>query len=96
MAQDKAYLYYKSRLRDLLQDQIRGHEIRTKGQPKYEINDPDISTYSQFEKRYHAQNVIYQLVDDKGDIHSDQDSLITVTDKYYTALFSKSRTNTTK
>ena len=29
MAQNKTYLYYKSRLRDLLQDQIRGHEIRT-------------------------------------------------------------------
>ena len=96
VAQNKTYLYYKSRLRDLLQDQIRGHEIRTKGQPKYEINEPDISMYSQFEKRYQAQNVIYQLVDDKGDIHSDQDSLITVTDKYYTALFSKSRTNITK
>ena len=36
----------------------RGHEIRTRGQPKYEINEPNISLYSTFEKRYQSENVI--------------------------------------
>ena len=42
------YKYCKNRLDDILQDEIRGHEIRTKGLPKYELNEPDISTYSTF------------------------------------------------
>ena len=90
------YKYYKSRLDDIIQYEIKGHEIRTKGLPKYELNEPDISTYSKFEKRFQSKGVIHQLADEKGKIHSDTHSLLKTTEEYYTKLFQKSRTNTTK
>ena len=88
-----AYRYYKSRLNDLLRGEIRGHEIRTKGQPQYELNEPDISTYSKFEKRYQAQSVIYQLANDKGEIETENDALLGTAEKYYTKLFGKGKVN---
>ena len=90
------YNYYKNRLDDILQDEIRGHEIRTKGLPKYELNEPDISTYSSFEKRYQSNGVTHQLEDENGQIQSDTSSLLKITEKYYTKLFAKSRTNSAK
>ena len=86
------YVYYKNKLRTIIEDEIRGHEIRTRGQPKYEINEPNISMYSGFEKRYQAKNVIYQLVDEKGNNFSENENLLDISEKYYTKLFSKSRT----
>ena len=61
LEQKNTYNHYKHHLNKILEDEIRGHEIRTRGQPKYEINEPDISMYSGFEKRYQGKNVIYQL-----------------------------------
>ena len=90
------YKYYKNRLDDILQDEIRGHEIRTKGLPKYELNEPDISIYSSFEKRYQSNGVTHQLADENGQIQSDTSSLLTITEKFYTKLFAKSRTNSAK
>ena len=90
------YSYYKRRLDELIQDQIRGHEIRTKGQPKYELNEPNISTYSKFEKRYQSRSVIYQLADGDGRVHTDNDSLLDITERYYAGLFAKSKTDVHK
>ena len=90
------YKYYKNRLDDILHDEIRGHEVRTKGLPKYELNEPDISTYSTFEKRFQSNGVIHQLADENEQIHSDTNSLLTITEKYYTKLYTKSRTNSAK
>ena len=90
------YKYYKNRLDDILHDEIRGHEVRTKGLPKYELNEPDISTYSTFEKRFQSNGVIHQLADENEQIHSDTNSLLTITEKYYTKLYAKSRTNSAK
>ena len=42
-AQNKTYLHYKARLDELLRVEIRGHEMRAKGQSKYEINEPDVT-----------------------------------------------------
>ena len=95
-AQNNSYLHYKTRLNDLLKDEIRGHEVRTKGQPKYEINEPDISMYSQFEKRYQSKNVIYQLLDENEELQTNQDSLQNIARNYYTKLFTKTRTNDAK
>lgn len=90
LKQKADYDYYKSQLGVIIEDEIRGHEIRTRGLPKYEINEPNISMYSGFEKRYQSKNVIYQLADDEGKIHSKNDKLLEITEKYYTRLFSKS------
>ena len=95
-AQLSSYTYYKRRLEEILQDEIRGHQIRTKGQPTYELNEPDISTYSKFEKRYQAKSVIYQLADEDGKIYGDTDKLLGITEKYYKKLFTSSKTDTFK
>ena len=83
-------------MNDLLRGEVRGHEIRTKGQPQYELNEPDISTYSKFEKRYQAQSVIYQLANEKGEIETENDALLGTAEKYYTKLFRKGKTNWSK
>ena len=90
------YKYYKNRLDDLLQDEIRGHEIRTRGLPKYELNEPDITTYSTFEKRFQSSGVIHQLADEKEQILTDTNSLLSITEKFYTKLYARSRTHSTK
>ena len=51
-----------------MQDEIRGHKIRTKGLRKYELNQPGISTYSTFEKRFQSNRVIDQLADEKDQV----------------------------
>ena len=94
--QKQNYDHYKRRLDDMNFEEIRGHEITTRGQPKYEINEPDISTYSNFERRFKSQNTIHQLSDEQDAIHSDTDSLLNITDNYYTTLFKKSRTSRSK
>ena len=92
-SQKKLYSYYKQRLDDIFRDEINGHHIRTKGQPTYELNKPDISTYSKFEKRHQAKNVIYQLADDKGNIHSDNETLLKISEQSYTKLFTSTKTS---
>ena len=92
-SQKKLYSYYKQRLDEIFRDEINGHHIRTKGQPTYELNEPDISTYSKFEKRYQAKSVIHQLADDKGNIHSDNETLLKISEQYYTKLFTSTKTN---
>ena len=42
LEQKVEYGYFKSKLDAITEDEIRGHEIRTRGQPKYEINEPNI------------------------------------------------------
>ena len=86
------YNYYRGCLDGILVEEIRGHEIRTKGLPRYEINEPDIDMYSKFEKRYQSKGVIYQLADEGGRIKTEPEDLLSVTGKYYRALFRKSRT----
>ena len=94
--QIKTHTYYQNRLSDILCEEIKGHQIRTKGQPNYELNEPDISTYSKFEKRYQASSVIRQLADENGEIHTENITLLDITEKYYTKLFTSSHTNTLK
>ena len=88
----KDYTYHKIQLNNILEEEIKGHQIRTRGLPKYEINEPDISTYSNFEKIYKAKNIIYQLKDEKGITQTSNPKLLLVAEKYYTKLFSKTKT----
>ena len=95
-SQRKSLMYYKNRLSDITCEEIHGHQIRTKAQPKYELNEPDISTYSKFEKRYQASRVIRQLANENGEIHTENITLLDITENYYTELFTSSRTDTPK
>ena len=91
--QMEQYAHYKSQLNEILENDIRGHDIRTRCQPSFEINEPDISMYSKFEKRYQKKQMIYQLADENDKIHTDQESLLGIADNYYKKLFKSSKTN---
>ena len=90
------YHYYKNRLNEIIKYEIRGHEIRTRGQPKYEINEPNISTYSKFEKQYQTKNTFYHMKDKHGKILTGNKNLLHIAEDYYTKLFKNSKTNITK
>ena len=66
--QTQEYSHHKGLLNEIIIDEIQGHDIRTRCQPKFELNEPDISTYSKFEKMYQSQHMIHQLADEKNDI----------------------------
>ena len=83
-------------LNEIIMDEIRGHDIRTRCHPKFELNESDISTYSKFEKMYQSQHMIHQLADEKNDIYTDKNSLLKITQKYYKKLFKSSKTNSFK
>lgn len=94
--QKNSYKYYKGRLNDIIEYEIRGHEIRTRGQPTYEINEPNISTYSKFEKQYQSKNTFYHLMDKNGIIQTGNNNLLNITEDYYTKLFKNSNVSVSK
>ena len=51
--------------------------------------------YSGFEKRYQSKNIIYQL-EDEGIFHTDNHKLLDITEKYYSKLYEKSKTDIKK
>ncbi len=89
--QKEEYIYFKRKYDDIVKDEIRGHDIRTRGHPRYEINEPDIDFYSKLEKRYQGRNVISELQDDTGTLKSDNEDLLNISHKYYTNLFAPSK-----
>ena len=94
--QTQEYSYYKGLLNEIIMDEIRGHDIWTRCKPKFKLNEPDISTYSNFEKRYQSKHIIHQLKDEKNDTYTDKNSILKITQKYYKKLFKSSKTNSFK
>ena len=92
----ESYLHYKARYKEIVDQEIQGHIIRTRGQPRYEINEPNIDFFSKLEKRFQNKNVICQLQDTDGTIKSETEDLIRITHDYYTKLYAPTRTNQIK
>ena len=64
--QKERYLYYKEKYKEIIEKEIQGHQIRTRGYPTYELNEPDIHFYSKLEKRSAQRNTITELEDKTG------------------------------
>ena len=64
--QDLAYL--KAKYDEIIDQEIKGHQIRTKGQPTFEINEPNIEYYFKLEQRSRQKGVITHLQDENGKI----------------------------
>ena len=92
-AQSIDFEYLKTVYTDLLKQEIDGHLVRTRFNPRYEINEPDIDFLSKLERRSAQKAIIAELVDDKGNYHTDTHNLLKVADEYYTKLFTPSKVN---
>ena len=94
--QQENYHYFKDKYQKIIIEEIRGHKIRTKGQPIYEINEPDIQFYAKLEKRTAQKNIISELQDEEGNIKTDNKDFLDIVQQFYTKLYTPSRTNTIK
>ena len=94
--QKQEYLHLKQRYKEIIDKEIEGHQIRTRGHPRYEMNEPDIDFYAKLEKRSQQKNIINELQDENGDIKTDDEDLIRITEKYYTKLYTATKVNSVK
>ena len=96
IAQKEDFSSYKNKYKEIVNKEIQGHEIRTKGYPRYELNEPDIDFYSKLEKRSQSKNVITQLQDEHGKMKTQKDDLLDITKTFYKKLYTPSKTNLLK
>ena len=94
--QKEQYLYYKEKYKEIIEKEIQGHQIRTRGHPTYELNEPDINFYSKLEKRSAQRNIITELEDENEQIQTDNDELIKIAEEYYTKLYTPSKVDIIK
>ena len=80
------YKYIKARFKEIQEKEILGHQIRTRGFPKYEMKEPDIQFYAKLEKRSFQKTIIAELEDEDGKIYSNNENLIRIATRYYKEL----------
>ena len=88
--------YYKSKFNQITTEEIRGHQIRTRGTPDYEMNEPNIAFYAKLEKRSQTRNTINELQDEDGSLKTRNEDLLSIAEKYYRKLFTPSNTDKLK
>ena len=94
--QKSDYLYCKDKYKEITLNEIHGHQIRTRGHPRYEINEPDIDFYTKLEKRYQNKNIIMELQDENKNMQTENEKLLEITEKYYKKLYATSNTDKLK
>ena len=85
--QKRQYNHLVQRHKKILEKEIQGYQIRTRGFPKYEIKEPDIEFYAKLEKRSYQKSVIGELMEEKGTLYSDNENIIKIATEYYTKLY---------
>ena len=88
--QKERYLYFKKKHKEIIDTEIQGHQIRTRGNPTYEINEPDIEFYAKLEKKSAQKCLITELQDEDGQILTSKDDLLRIAENYYTKLYTPS------
>ncbi len=94
--QKEEYIYFKRKLDYIILEEIRGCQIRTKGHPRYEINEPDIDFFSKMEKRYQGKSTISELQDENGHLKTKNEDLLSIAQRYYENLFTPCRVDPLK
>merc|ERR1712243_215402 len=89
-ARTEQYLYCKYRHDQILQHEIYGHKIRTRGQPNYEIKEPGISFYAKIKKRSAQKSTINALKDNPGNVKHQIEDMLRITYDYFTNLYTLS------
>ena len=90
------YDYYTKLLDNWNKNRIDGFKARIRTIPKFKFNEPDISFFSNLEKKAAKKQMITQLINENGDIKHDTEDLKKVVTEYYTDLFSEKNTSTAK
>ena len=90
------YDYYTKLLDTWNKNRIEGFKARIRTIPKFEFNEPDISFFSNLEKKSAKRHMITQLIDNNGDIKHDTEDLKKIVTEYYIDLFSEKNTSTAK
>ena len=87
------YEHSLSMINEWHRKQMEGHQTRIKTQPKFEYGEPNIAFFADIEKKSAKKKTITHLMDEKGDIKHDTESLKNIASKFYTKLFSTKETN---
>ena len=87
---------YKRKYKDIINHEIKGHQIRTRGQPRFEINEPNVDYYFKLEQRARQKSIITNLQDEDGKILTENKDMIKLAERYYTTLYSPSKTDMLK
>ena len=90
------YRHFKERLKQINEDEIRGHVMRTKGHPKYEINEPDIDFYAKLERRSQKKSILPGLSDKNGKICNTTQEMIKIAEEYFTILYTPAKVDINK
>ena len=93
LEQKHNYAYLKNKYDEIIKHEIKGHQIRTKGQPSFEINEPNIEYYFKLEQRSRQKGVISHLQDEKGKVLTNSEDMIKLAERYYKSLYTPSRTD---
>ena len=91
LREKQQYRHFRDRLRQINEEEIHGHIIRTKGHPRYELNEPDIDFYAKLEKRSQKKNILPGLTDKHGKLQTSSQGMIKVAEEYYTQLFTPAK-----
>ena len=87
------YEYFKNKLNDWTRQQIEGHQVRIKTQPRFEHCEPDIDFYATLEKKTSKKRVISHLKGADGVTKYDTEGLSDIATDFYTELFSVKRSD---
>ena len=86
------YDYYVAKIGEWTWKQVRGHQVRIKTHPRFEAGEPNISFYSDLEKKASKKKCITELRDGSGNTVFDTEKIKEVAVDFYTDLFSVKRT----
>ena len=90
----KEHEYFSSKLRHWYHKEIDGYQTRIKTQPRLEPGEPNISFFADLEKKGAKKKCITHLIDSKGQLKHDTDSMKKIVTDYYTKLFDTKLTDT--
>ena len=93
LPQKKDLAYFKSKYSQIVTEEIHGHQVRTRGNPDYEMNEPNIAFYAKLEKRSQERNTINELQDEDGSLKTRNEEMLSIAEKYYKKLFTPSNTD---
>ena len=87
------YAYFLERLKHWQIQQVEGHMVRIKTQPRLEHGEPNISFFASLERKSALKKCIQQLKGDKGATVTDTDDIIRVVTDFYAKLFDRKHTD---
>ena len=89
----REYEHNLSMINEWHRKQMEGHLTRIKTQPRLEYGEPNISFFADIEKKAAKKKTISHLMNQRGEMKHDLDSLKGIASDFYTKLFDTRETN---